>query len=113
GGVRGVRHHQRPGRQVLQDMRREAGLIAAAVAAAILSGARPAGAQPMAGGGAGRGMPDLRVINGKPLPDRGMAPGTVTVRVARKMPVNGVAGVEVSALIRNSGGDLKKRTAKT
>src|SRR5581483_1584973 len=63
--------------------------------------------------GAGGGMPDLRTIVGKPLPDRGMAAGTVTVRVARKMPVNGVAGAEVTALIKNSGGDLKKRTAKT
>jgi hypothetical protein len=68
-------------------------------------------AQPMMGGGGG--MPDLRVMNGKPLPDRGLAPGTVTVRVARKMPVNAVAGAEVSAIIKNAGGDLKKRTAKT
>ena len=75
-----------------------------------VSGGR-AWAQPMMGGGGG--MPDLRVMNGKPLPDRGLAPGTVTVRVARKMPVNAVAGAEVSAIIKNAGGDLKKRTAKT
>jgi hypothetical protein len=58
-------------------------------------------------------MPDLRVMNGKPLPDAGLAPGTVTVRVARKMPVNAVAGVEVTAIIKNPGGDLKKRAANT
>jgi len=65
-------------------------------------------AQPMAGG-----MPNLARIVGKPLPDPGMPPGTVSVRVARKMPVNAVADVEVTALIRNAGGDMRKRTAKT
>ena len=88
------------------------GLTAAiAVAALALLVATPIGvaeAQPAAGG-----MPDLRAISGKPLPDRGMPPGTVTVRVARKMPANPVAGVEVSALIKNAGGDVKKRTATT
>src|SRR4051794_24721478 len=64
--------------------------------------------QPMAGG-----MPNLARIVGKPLPDAGMPPGTVSVRVARKMPVNAVADVEVTALIRNAGGDMRKRTAKT
>ena len=71
---------------------------------------------PATGGGGmppGTAMPDLRVMNGKPLPDRGLAAGTVTVRVARKMPVNAVAGAEVTALVKNPGGDLKKRTAKT
>ncbi len=42
-----------------------------------------------------------------------MATGMVSVRVARKMPANPVANVEVSAIIRNAGGDLRKRTAKT
>ncbi len=65
-------------------------------------------AQPMAGG-----MPNLARIVGKSLPDAGMSPGTVSVRVARKMPVNAVADVEVTALIRNAGGDMRKRTAKT
>src|SRR5437764_13711199 len=70
------------------------------------SAAQPA--QPMAGG-----MPNLARIVGKPLPDAGMPPGTVSVRVARKMPVNAVADVEVTALIRNAGGDLRMRTANT
>ena len=81
-------------------------------------GGAPASGQPMPaeGGGApggGRGMPDLRVMNGKPLPDPGLAAGTVSVRVARKMPVNAVVGTEVTALITNPGGDTKKRTATT
>ena len=63
-----------------------------------------------AGGG---GMPNLAEIVGRPLPDSGMPAGTVSVRVARKMPANGVAGAEVSAVIKNAGGDLRKRTEKT
>ena len=58
-------------------------------------------------------MPNLRAISGQPLPDQGMAAGTVSVRVARKIPANAVAGVEVVAITKNSGGDLRKRTAKT
>ncbi len=42
-----------------------------------------------------------------------MPAGTVSVRVARRMPANGVAGAEVSAVIKNAGGDLRKRTEKT
>ena len=82
-------------------------------------GDAPAGggapAAPMAGGapGGGRGMPDLRMMNGRPLPDSGLAAGTVSVRVARKMPVNAVVGAEVTALVTNAGGDTKKRTATT
>jgi hypothetical protein len=81
-------------------------------------GATPAGggaAAPTGGPapGGGRGMPDLRIMNGKPLPDAGLAAGTVSVRVARKMPVNAVVGVEVTALVTNAGGDTKKRTATT
>lgn len=67
-------------------------------------------AQPMMGGG---GMPDLHEIVGRPLPDVGMPTGTVSVRVARRMPANGVADAEVSAVIKNAGGDLRKRTEKT
>jgi hypothetical protein len=63
-------------------------------------------------GGPG-GMPNLRAISGKPLPDRGMPAGTVTVRVGRKSPANAVADLEITAIIKNSGGDLRKRTAKT
>jgi hypothetical protein len=58
-------------------------------------------------------MPDLRLMNGKPLPGPELPPGTVTVRVARKMPVNAVVGVEVTAIVKNPGGEMKKRTAKT
>jgi len=80
--------------------------------------AAPAGgsaAAPMGGGApaGGRGMPDLRMMNGKPLPDAGLAAGTVSVRVARKMPVNAVVGAEVTALVTNAGGESKKRTATT
>jgi hypothetical protein len=64
----------------------------------------------MMGGG---GMPDMRAISGRPLPDAGMPAGTVSVRVARKMPSNAVAGVEVTAVITNAGGDLRKRSGKT
>ena len=67
-------------------------------------------AQPMMGGG---GMPNMRAISGRPLPDAGMPAGTVSVRVARKMPSNAVVGVEVSAIIKNAGGDLRKRALKT
>ncbi len=97
------------------------GVLAGFLALAVLLPAaeRPARAQPMFGGtpggtpGGGRGMPDLRLMNGKPLPDPGLAAGTVSVRVARKMPVNAVVGTEVTALVTNAGGETKKRTATT
>ncbi|HEY4188716.1 MAG TPA: Ig-like domain-containing protein [Polyangia bacterium] len=79
-------------------------------AAAALTSSIPLHAQPMAGGG---GMPNLRAIAGKPLPDRGMPAGMITVRVARKTPANPVPDVEITALIENPGGDVRKRTAKT
>jgi hypothetical protein len=69
----------------------------------------PGQARPMAAGG----MPDLRAMSGKPLPDRGMALGTVTVRVARKTPANPVANVEIMAITEAPGGESRKRTAKT
>lgn len=81
--------------------------------AAVLATAAVARAQPMAGGPAAGGMPNMRAISGRPLPDRGMPPGMVTVRVARKTPASPVAGAEVNALIENPGGDMRKRTAKT
>jgi hypothetical protein len=84
-------------------------LIAAALG---LAGAATVHAQPMMAGGGG-GMPNLRAVVGRPLPDSGMPTGTVSVRVARRMPANGVAGAEVSAVIKNAGGDLRKRTEKT
>jgi hypothetical protein len=80
--------------------------------AAILAAASVARAQPMMASG-GRGMPNLAEIVGRPLPDSGMPAGTVSVRVARQMPSNGVAGAEVSAVIKNAGGDLRRRTEKT
>ena len=71
--------HQRRRRTVLQEMRREARDRSAAALVALLDAAsrrpRPRGSLGRAAddGGArgGGGMPDLRVINGRPLPDRG------------------------------------------
>jgi hypothetical protein len=58
-------------------------------------------------------MPNLRMISGKPLPDAGMAAGTVSVRLARKTLQNPAGGLEVVAITKNAGGDARKRTAKT
>jgi len=94
--------------------RRQAPLFAAGCAlAAMLCAAPAAQAQPMAGATPGGGMPNMRAISGRPLPDRGMPAGMVTVRVARKTPASPVAGAEITALIENAGGDMRKRTAKT
>ena len=90
-------------------MRRKAQVLLTVVALGLA--APRAAAQRFAAGGGG--MPNLRAISGQPLPDQGMAAGTVSVRVARKIPANAVAGVEVVAITKNSGGDLRKRTAKT
>jgi hypothetical protein len=73
---------------------------------------RPVQAQPMMAAPGG-GMPDLASISGKPLPDRGMATGTVMVRVARQIPANAVTGLEVTAILQAPGGESRKRTAKT
>ena len=78
---------------------------------ASLAGTSIARAQPMMGGGGG--MPNLAGVVGRPLPDAGMPTGTVSVRVARKMPANAAADVEVSATIKNAGGDLRRRSTKT
>ncbi|HEX4405776.1 MAG TPA: hypothetical protein VH560_13150, partial [Polyangia bacterium] len=96
-------------------MRRDARQLVAAVAVACaLALAAPrATAQPFAGGGARGGMPNLRAIVGQPLPDQGMPSGTVTVRVARKIPANAAADLDVAAIIKNAGGDLRKRSVKT
>jgi hypothetical protein len=75
-----------------------------------LLGAGQLHAQPVMGGA---GMPNLSEIVGRPLPDIGMAVGTVSVRVARRMPANGAAGVEVAAIIKGAGGDRRRRTEKT
>jgi hypothetical protein len=95
-------------------MRRKTRLLLTALALGALAATAtlPALAQPFAAGGGG-GMPNLRAISGQPLPDRGMPAGTVTVRVARKIPANAVADVEVSAITKNAGGDARKRTVKT
>jgi len=90
-----------------------AGLLVAAPVA-LRAQPAPAGAPaaptgPMMGGG----MPNLRAISGRPLPDAGMPAGMVTVRVARKLPANGVADAEVTAIIEGPGGESRKRTAKT
>jgi hypothetical protein len=92
--------------------RKTRGLLTAIALGALAIAAPRAGAQPFAGGGGG-GMPNLRAISGQPLPDQGMPAGTVSVRVARKIPANAVAGVDVSAITKNAGGDARKRTVKT
>jgi len=85
------------------------------ILATMLLAAPAVNAQPksMMGGGGGGGMPDLSQIVGRPLPDRGMPTGTVSVRVGRKAPANAVADTEVTAIIKNAGGDLRKRALKT
>src|SRR5678815_1248319 len=84
--------------------------LAAAVLATALLAAPSTRAQPMAGGG---GMPDLSRIVGRPLAVPGMPNGTVSVRVGRKMPVNAVKDVEVSAIIKGTNGESRKRVLKT
>jgi hypothetical protein len=49
-------------------------------------------------------MPDLRQMSGKPLPVSEIPEGTVTVRVARQMPVNAAVGVEVTATVQTEDG---------
>jgi hypothetical protein len=97
-------------------MRRQARALLVAAALAALAPAAAALAQPFlkqGGGGAGGGMPNLRAISGRPLPDAGMAVGTVSVRVARKSLANAAAGLDVAAISKNAGGDLRKRSGKT
>ncbi len=85
-----------------------------ALLVASLAVATPAVAQPFAGGGAApAGMPNLRAIAGHPLPDRGMPAGTVSVRVGRKTPANAVAGVEITIITKNAGGDARMRKGTT
>jgi hypothetical protein len=96
-------------------MRRKAPrlLLTAVALGALAIAARRAGAQPFVQGGGGGGMPNLRAISGQPLPDQGMPAGTISVRVARKIPANAVAGIDVAAITKNAGGDARKRTVKT
>lgn len=58
-------------------------------------------------------MPDLRRLNGQPLPAKELPAGTVNVRVSKQLPMNGVPGIEVSAIVTNPGGDSRKRVATT
>src|SRR5688572_13308472 len=58
-------------------------------------------------------MPDLRRLNGQPLPAKDLPVGTVNVRVSKQMPINVVPGVEVTAIVTNPGGDSRKRVVKT
>jgi hypothetical protein len=58
-------------------------------------------------------MPDLRTMMGKPLPVPDLPAGTVVVRLARQMPANAAAGIEVTATTKGANGDLRKRTAKS
>ena len=59
-------------------------------------------------------MPDLRQMSGRPLPVADLPVGTVSVRVARKMPVNAAAGIEVRARVTPaSGGEPQEQTATT
>jgi hypothetical protein len=90
-------------------MRPAALIIRTIAVAATLAFSAGAGAQPMMRGG----MPNLKEVVGRPLPDAGMPPGTVSVRVSRRMPGNAVAGAEVTAIIKNAGGDLRRRAEKT
>jgi hypothetical protein len=90
---------------------RPATLIRGLALAAVLALPSVAGAQPMMG--AAGGMPNLKAVVGRPLPDAGMATGTVSVRVSRRMPGNAVAGADVAAIIKNAGGELRRRSEKT
>jgi molybdenum-dependent DNA-binding transcriptional regulator ModE len=75
-----------------------------------LAGRGPAPAAAQAPGG----MPDLRGMVGRPLPTPDLPRGTVVVRVSDKLPMNGVAKVEVTAVVgAPNGGELRKRVAKT
>lgn len=58
-------------------------------------------------------MPDLRQMLGKPLPVAELPAGTVVVRVSERLPMNGVPGVEVKAIVVDAGGKRQMRTAKT
>jgi hypothetical protein len=77
-----------------------------ALAALLLTIAAPVQAQQ-------GGMPDLRTINGRPMPVADQAAGTVRIRVSKQIPVNTVAGVEVTAIVAAANGENRKRTAKT
>lgn len=58
-------------------------------------------------------MPDLRTMSGKPLPVADLAVGTVTIRVAKQMPSNPAAGVELKATVTVTGKAPATKTATT
>lgn len=57
--------------------------------------------------------PDLRQMAGRPLPVADLPVGSVSVRVARKMPVNAASGIKVVATITPSGGSPKTTESVT
>ena len=50
---------------------------------------------------------------GRPLPVADLSMGSVSVRVARKLPANAAAGVEVVATIKTANGEVKTQKALT
>ena len=56
---------------------------------------------------------DMRAMLGRPLPDPQKPAGTVTVRVSKNIPMNGVPGVEVTAIIVKPGGEGRKKVVAT
>jgi hypothetical protein len=58
-------------------------------------------------------MGDMRQMVGRPLPSPQLAAGTVNVRVSKSIPINGVPGVEVTAIVVIPGGESRKRVATT
>ena len=56
---------------------------------------------------------DMRAMLGRPLPDPQRPAGTVSVRVSKNIPMNGVPGVEVTAVIVKPGGEGRKKVVST
>ena len=64
-------------------------------------------------GAAAAQPPDLRLMAGRPLPVADLPAGSVSIRVARKLPANAAAGIEVVATITASGSEAKTIKAVT
>jgi hypothetical protein len=58
-------------------------------------------------------MGDMRAMVGRPLPSPQLPDGTVHVRVSKQIPINGVPGVEVTAILVMPGGESRKKVATT
>jgi len=58
-------------------------------------------------------MGDMRQMLGRPLPAPQLPDGTVTVRVSKQIPINGVPGVEITAIVVAPGGESRKRVASS